>query len=268
MRSNISITLNKRRKKNLFRKVSIFSSIILVLIVSFLFCLNTESMKINIITVSGNSSISSEVITEIAKGVMKEKILWLIPTDNMFFLKSRTIKNQLLAELKVVKGTDIKYTGFNSIDISVIERSQLALWCEGGASLSENCYSLDEDGYIYEKTSGLNASSTEKYFGLIDGDPINKNYFSCSKFKEVYKLYKGLEEIGLNPKSFNAVNEHDYEVSFAKNGKIIFNDKKTFENILINLQSVINNGDIKTDSESLNKIKNIDLRYGNKVIIS
>jgi hypothetical protein len=71
--------------------------------------------------------------------------------------------------------------------------------------------------------------------------------------------------MNLQPESFAAINEHEYEVKLLLGGTIFLNDKKTLEKSLINLQALIDGGYIKTDEAFLKRIKYIDLRYGNKV---
>jgi hypothetical protein len=63
--------------------------------------------------------------------------------------------------------------------------------------------------------------------------------------------------MNFRPTGFSAISEHEYEVYILGGGKILVNDKRSFESSLQNLQALVDNKYIKTDSEFLKKIKYI-----------
>ena len=124
---------------------------------------------------------------------------------------------------------------------------------------------MDSSGFIFEEALQFSENTFSEYFGLVkEENPIGQFYFE-NNFKDISSLFDAFEKISFEPRHFYAVNENEYEVYILGGGKIIMNNKKSFESQLINLQALISNEYIKNDIESLKKIKYIDLRFGNKV---
>jgi cell division septal protein FtsQ len=267
-RSNISATLNKKRQASLMKKIWAYFILSLIFIIAFIVCLNTKWTQIKVISVSGNSSISSDEITNIANTEINKRYIWIIPTNNILFLRSKEIKNDILNNIKQISSAKIHVNGFNKINISVVERQATNLWCAGSpVSNANNCYFMDSDGLIFESAPQFSDNTFPEYFGLISSEnSIGQSYLK-NNFKSISELFAKLKNMSFQPQYLNALNEHEYEIYILGGGKIIMSDERSFESALINLQALIDNGDIKTDPEALKKINHIDLRFGNKIPI-
>jgi len=269
-RSNIGASLNRKRQASLLKKILVCFVFILFFISLAVLGLTTDNVRIKNIIVSGNSSISIENIMNIANDGIHRYYLWIIPTDNIFLLRRSEIKNDILDNIKKIGSVSIYIDGFDKINISVVEREVDSLWCTGDVINQKDCYFMDSDGFIFEEAPQFSLGIFPEYFGLIaEENPIGQFYlkdiFSALGGKNIPGLYNELKNMSFQPQYFEALTLHEYEIYILGGGKIIMNDVKSFESSLINLQALVSNGYIKNDTESLKKIKHIDLRFGNKV---
>lgn len=265
LRSNMSASLNRKRKASLIKKTVAYFIFSLFFLSLINLGLTTEKARIKNIIVSGNISVSTTDIMKIANDQIGINYLWIVPTDNIILLRRQQIKDQILDNYKKINSVSILTHGIDNIEIAVTERESKNIWCKGTPIDTGNCYFMDSDGFVFEEAPTFSPDSMPEYFGLIKEDnPIGQLYFK-DNFKNISGLYNTLKKISFEPKYFNALNEHEYEVYILGGGKILVNDKKSFESSLINLEALVNGSYIKNDAASLKKIKYIDLRFGNKV---
>jgi cell division septal protein FtsQ len=265
--SNISSSLQKKRKKHLIRKLILLGVLALCLIATFVFIIRLPSLKIKTVSVVGNTSVSQDEILAIANPIIAKEYLWIIPTDNFFFLHRSDIQKQLIGQIQKLQSVDVSFTDMHDVQISVTERQLASTWCDGVPTFSQNCYGMDTNGLIFEQASSTLSTSTQTYFGLItDANPIGETYFS-GHFVDATNFFTALAKMNLNPVSFYATSPDNYEINLAYGGKIIVDNSKTFVQDATDVQAVIDNKYLKTDVASLKKINYIDLRYGNKVVL-
>ena len=264
-RSNISTSLRRKRQMSLLKKIGIYSIFILFVICLVNYGLTANVVRIKNIVVSGNNSVATEDILKIVNTELDKVYLKVTPTDNILLLRSSIIENKVLNTYKKIGKVDVIIRGITSIEIAVKERKSDNLWCKGTPAESKGCYFMDLSGFIFEDAPIFSNNSFPEYFGLIsNADPIGQIYFG-DNFRNISNLYNALKTMSFQAQYFNALNEHEYEIYIFGGGKILINDKKSFESSLTNLQALVDNKYIANDSASLKKIKYVDLRFGNKV---
>ncbi len=264
-RSNISTSLRRKRQISLLKKIGIYFIFILFFISLANYGLTYNKIRISDIIVTGNNSVQTDDILKIVNTELSKVYLGITPTDNILLLRSLIIENKILDTYKKIGKVDVIIRGITSIEIAVTERKSDNLWCKGTPAESKGCYFMDSSGFIFEDAPTFSNNSFPEYFGLISGmSPVGQTYFN-NNFRNIANLYNALKTMSFQPQYFNALNEHEYEVYILGGGKIIINDKKSFESSLTNLQALVDNKYISNDAVSLKKIKYVDLRFGNKV---
>ncbi len=266
--SKINSTLSKRRRLSRFKKVG-YNIIFALFFISLLVLgLTSEKVQVKAVTISGDLSVSEVDILSIVEENLSERHLFIIRTDNFFLLKRGEIKEEVLNKLKKIESVGLSFHGLNRIEVSVSERVAKYLWCNATPTTYKNCYFMDNDGFIFTEAPDFSGNPFPKYFGLIKAEnPIGQNYFEIDRFKEISQFFKTLADMKFGPVSFNSIDIHQYEIYLSSGTKIIFDDKKDLAKNTVNLQALIDNGYVKTELDSLRKIKYIDLRFGNKVIL-
>ncbi len=263
--SNIISTLHRKKRLSFIKKIWVYFVFVLFFVSLGVLGLTTSEVCIKEIKVSGNFSIPTEYILKSANIEINKYYFWIIPTDNILLLRRTEIKNNILNDIKEIGSVKILINEIDKIEISVKERESKNLWCKGAPTNIGVCYFMDSDGFVFEEAPIFSSDVFPEYFGLIaDENPIGQFYFK-DNFKKISGLYGAFQKISFEPKYFNVVNAHEYEVYISGGGRILINDEKSFESELINLQALVNSGYIKNDTESLKKINYIDLRFGNKV---
>jgi hypothetical protein len=265
-KSNIHISLKNKRRENKFRKFFIFFVFILFFLSLGVLGLTRKEVRIQEINISGNSTVTKGEILAIVEEEIGERYLWIIPTDNILLFQRFEIPRIILNRIKKIESVSIRFTSLTSIDIEITERVPEYSWCKDNVKELLKCYLMDKNGFVFSELPLADSRSFVKYLGLITSDnPIGQNYFNSLRFAEINNFFVDLNNMNLNPYSFNAISIEEYEVDLVDGGKILLNDNEELGKTLINLKSLIDNGYIKTDITNLKKIKHIDLRYGNKV---
>ena len=264
-RSNIGVSLKRKRKKSFIKKACAYFIFILFFISLAILGLTNKHVRIKNIIIDGNTSVKSFDVLKIANDELYKNYLWIIPTDNILLLRSGEIENQILNNIKKAKDVSVSVSGIDEIKISIKERVDDSLWCKDNILNIDNCYSMDSEGFIFEKISDVSQNIKPIYSGLIkDENPIGQFYFK-DNFNKISSLYKGFQDISFSPQYFEAINENEYKVGILGGGYILLNNKKSFESSLTNLQALVANKYIGSDEDSIKKIKYVDLRFGNKV---
>ncbi len=220
-------------------------------------------MQVQSVDISGNSTINKEDISKIVYQNLDKDYFYLLKTNNFFFLKRDEIKNELVSNFPKIESVDINFYTLNNMKIRVNEREAKYLWCNA----TSTCYFMDKTGFIFKEAPTLSPNPFFEFLGSITYDPVGK-YFLKEKFSNISSFIDSINKIGFVTKSFTVIEEHKYEITLSTGAKIILDDKKTFEQDLTALQAIIDNGYIKPGDSSFQKIKSMDLRYGNKVILN
>lgn len=270
----------KRRRRKIFaiKALSVF-----LILIGFVFLLSwlskMQSIQIENIEVSGNTTLSKEEIANLVKAETSAKYFKLFSKNSIFLYPRKSIEKTLTDDLKKIETVSIKSKRLKTLLISMVERKPNSLWCfsrpEEGTSRKNNnsgkCYFLDKEGLIFSEAPDFSGNSFLRYYGLLDNieQPIGENYMTSEKFREVSRFIGSLEILGIKVATFRAESENDYEIILKNGIKIILDDKKPFDKTLENIQSILGEVDLKSDYSPSNppKINYVDLRFGNKVYL-
>jgi len=260
--------IKKRRKQAIFRACLWFLFIV-SLIWGASFWSHNEFFTIKNIKIVGNDVTVKEDIENIIVADTAGNYFGLFSRANIIIYPKSKIKKDILNQFKRISQVDIGMSDRDSIEVDVVERKPIALWCTSGQDitevnlLSDECYFLDETGYIFAKAATFTGNVFFKYYGSVDGGPIGVGYFPESKFVNLEAFIKGLENLKIKPIYLSTTPDGDFEAHLAGGSKIIFNDKD-ISNTLINLDSLLSKNNL-IGEEVISSLDYIDLRFGNKL---
>ncbi len=261
--SNIGSSIKKRKRISFYKKASYSFIFFLFFISLFILLLTWQKIRIQNVAITGNSAVDKVEIEKLADRVLDEKYVWFIPTDNFFLFQNSELKKSIAENNKKIDSIHISYSDFpSSIEIYISDRAPQYLWCKN----IDNCYFMDKDGFMYEKAPILKPNPYIEFSGLIDSEMIGKLYLP-EKFSDISHFLEQLKNFKLQPISFVANDSHEYQIILSEGGKILLNDKNSFDSYTKNIQTLIDNGFVKIDTDFLKKLDYIDLRFGNKVPI-
>ena len=141
----------------------------------------------------------------------------------------------------------------------------------------EECYFMDEEGFIYAQAMNFTDNVYFKYeqelskindLGILSpsgSKMLGKTYLEGARenqFEKVNLFIRFLKDINVDVYRLLVKENGDYELSFDNESLLIFDEKQDFDMLLENLQAVlIDLGDLEE-----REFEYIDLRFDNKVL--
>lgn len=270
-----SSKVKETRRKKFLTKILLGILILLILFVVSIFVSRISNINIvNIVIKTEGSVVTEKEILEIVNNDISGKYLNLYPKTNIFIYGKEKITTDIYDKFKRIKNVNIERIGFNGINITIKERNPVGLWCGKKINTDEQCYFLDEDGFIYTEAPTFSGSVFFRNYGNITGkEQIGSNFLNSEKFKEISFFVKSIKDINVNPISFFVNDNGDYEIYFGDNsknynfydGKIIFNNDDNLGEIFDNLMTILNERTLVKGLDDNVQLDYIDLRFGKKV---
>jgi cell division septal protein FtsQ len=113
-----------------------------VLAYVFLF---SNFLEINKISITGIEELNYNDVLDYTESLYGGKILKIIPRNNFIFISTGKIESKLYDHFKKIGQVEVKKVFPNTLDINLIERKSILLWCSAGP-----CYFIDENGIAYQ----------------------------------------------------------------------------------------------------------------------
>jgi len=257
-----------RRRRRLFYIKSAAGALLLLAVFSGIVTLSqVDGLQVKNINISGNSAVIDADLITLAERIGSGKYLFFFPKTNIALFPRANVAAAIQENFPQISQVTVATQGLTNLDIGVIERTPVGLWCGRGASESQaltgRCYFLDEGGYIYSKAPDFSGPVFLRYYGL-DGDPapLRSQYLPPNTFRAMQLFLNGVRKLGLTPESFRLRDDVDYELWLDNGSKIFFSRNQDLNTVLLNLQSVVESDIFKGKADTLDYI---DLRFGNKV---
>ncbi len=248
----------KKKMRARLRLFFVFISTIILLAVALVFLLRLDKFQIKGVEISDASSRVSE---------MKEKVIddisghyfWLIPRTNSFLYPRGRIEDDLLEAFPQVKEVTVSLSGIDSLEVKVVERRPVALYCQ-----SDPCYFLDESGLIFSLAPSF---SDDVYFIFSDektGDHLRREFLPAEKFQEVRMFVAKLESLSLSPRSLG-LGEVTSEILLPSGARIIFRHGGDLGILFSDLASFLESEEVRGDRNFWSNLQTLDLSTPGKV---
>ena len=268
------LDLKKRKRKAIVVKIILFILIFVIVFGSSIYLSKLKNLNINKIEIVGNEIIETKEIQTVVEQTINGKYLWLFPKTNVLIYPKGFIKNSLQNSLKRIKKVNLTIKDNQTLIVTITEREAKYLWCGNvlpeANSDNQQCYFLDENGYLFDNAPYFSGNVYFKFYGKVDETP--GSYYFKQYFKQLISFKNALQDIGLKPVALNIINTNEADMLLSKGAptslepKIIFGLNADFQNIEENLNAALSTEPL------LSKFKNkystlqyIDLRFGNKV---
>ena len=267
-RTNIGAAfyLRRERRKKIFKLW--FGAILIIFIIlsaAVAALARAEKFRINLVKVSGNLVLSEKEIVAFAGEILKRSYLGVFPKDNVFIYPEETLVSGLLEKYKRLKSAEISLSDGQVLNIKVEERKPFALWCgakEPGDA--DKCFFMDDEGYVFSPAPDFSGSVFFRYYGLIEENPLGRQFLTSQKFENLKFFTEGLKELSLNPVSVFVGEIGVYKAYLRGGGAVIFDESKDFGRLLQDLRLAIS-GREELKEGDFSDLNYIDLRFGNKI---
>ncbi len=252
----------RRRRRAFF--MSLYVLFALGIIFSGLSLLSQEQfMSIEKITVGGNVRAKVETIETTVLREMAGNYFYFFSKSNAFLYPADDIMEKILA-LPLIQSVSVNRNGLKAIEINLEERREDARWCEGSVHEINWCFSMDENGLVFDQIA---TSTAFIYRGLISGSPIGQSFLAPEEFKKIQFFVRDLGFFGIAPAEAIFGEPHYMTVVLLTGGKLIINTNDDLSVVLSNISSVIRDKTVAPSlSRFLEKLDYMKLDSGNKVV--
>ena len=254
-----STRIAKRKKLKKYLGVFLIISIVVAILIGFVFLVRADFLQVKNFEVSGSKMIETESLKNVANDFISGNKLLFISKSNIIFLNKEKLKKTLLSQFARLEKVEINKKFFSKdVELKITERSPDFVWC----AKEGECFFMTKTGFIFEKIlDGQVLSGLVSFRGLLDGSPIFKNFATPEKMQNYSSFIEVLKGSGVEIYSIN-IESSDKAVAKTEMGDIFFSPVGkdlllTAENTLL----LIN--EIKNKNASA-KINYIDARFDNK----
>src|SRR3989344_2174489 len=246
-----------------FNGVSIFLFGFLGVFGFLIYISRLPRLNIDNIIVVGNKVVETEAIKEVAEKELAGDYFFVFPKTNIFLYPKNKLEYALLNEFKRIKDVSFLVEDRKMLRMDVSERTPKYLWCDGivmSPSVPENCYFMDEGGFIFDEAPYFSGEVYFKFYGTAS--LLEKSFENLISFK------KTLEGMGLRPAVLSIQENRDVRIflSTSTGPEIIFKVDSDFQKVTENLEAALTTEPLQSDFKNkYSSLLYIDLRFGNKV---
>jgi len=221
-------------------------------------------LKIESVTVSGNSAVSVTEIQNLIKSKISGNHYYLFSKSNRFLYPKKEILNEVLTLFKRVETIKLEVNG-NDLVVSITERKPKYVWCTGTpATRSKECYFVDDQGYIFAQAPRFSGSAYFLLYGQIKKNPISQYYLPQPEFEALTNFIRSVRDKDIIGSAIVSEGNGVFALHLEKGGKIIFKQDQDSTTLLSNLELLKKNTAL-FKAQAASAIEYIDLRFGNKV---
>ena len=270
-----------KRKRKAFRlRLSILFLILFISIVwALAFFSNNSYVTVNEVVVTGTRIINASDVEFSVEDSLSGKYLRLFAKKNVFIYPQNQIYKKLLADFPRIEKLKVQREGLNTLKVDIVERAGSYLYCgttipELQTQIGENCYFINNDGYIFDKAPYFSGNVYFKYYSaLVDGDvdPLGKQMLTPEHFHATARFVDGVIKLGFKPTHLvigadSSTLYLDHGISDTK-PQIIWKGENDLDSILDNLSVSMAKPEFANEIRSkYTTLLYIDLRFKNKVL--
>ncbi len=261
--------LAARRRRRAFY-LCLYSAAAAGLLLSALsFISSLDALAVREVRVEGASRLSASAVEAVADADLAGTYGYFFPRSNVLLYPRSDIRRDVLA-LPPVKSAQVTRTSLGTVEVSVSEREAVALWCAGSRGDSSDCYALDDAGYVFDRQPPRPTASSSDfvYRGVLEGDPIGKNFLSPESFRRIRYFMTELAGLSVEPRQAELQASSTYmTVSLAQGGRLVVNAADDLSTVLGNVAAIISDKSIAPSLASfLASLDYMKLDVGNKVV--
>ncbi len=245
-----------RKKQPFFKKKYFFPTFFgFLFLISIVYLLVFSSFfQIENIVISGNEKTEKNEILKMIESKI-QRTMFFYSTKSIFLADINEIKKTALNSFVQIQGLEIKKSFPKSLNVIVIERLGLAVFCNN----DEDCFLLDQEAIIFEPL--LNESqlprikkfNNEKQFEL--GDQVIEEDLVL----KILKVFSVLAELDIKAEKALIVSNERINVLTDQGWEIYFNPEKDLNWQLAKLEALLKE---HVPLEDRSELDYVELRFG------
>lgn len=271
----------KRQRRVYYLRLFILTFVFFTLVIWALsFFSNYRRLTINEIKIEGTNIIDNALVKESINKTLSGKYLFLFAKKNGFIYPKQKIYNNLITEFPRIEELELGQIGLNTLSVKIKERSGSYLYCgavvpEIETDIGENCYFVNNDGFIFDKAPYFSGNVYFKYYLFINTtalSPLGLQMIPQERIHEIIRFIDGVKKLGFDPAYLVIENDGSHSLylnhkSKDSNPRIMFKADNNLETIKDNLSLSMQKNEFANEIKSkYDKLLYIDLRFNNKVL--
>lgn len=255
--------LRARRRKRRVRIVVVFSILAVLLLLGLVGLSWLPMMRITSIEVKGTVIIPVSAVHASAEKILSGTYFFVLPRNNVLLYPKQEIAQGIRTQFSALQSVSVRMRDFHTMAIQVVERGPKALWCGDAVVSSSACFMLDPDGLAYASAVDFAGTAYVRYFGILSGEQLPKQYLSANDFRALSAL---VDELAKKSGAVLrvAVDEHkDVRVSFANGFDLLFVLSDSGSDILDRYTLALTAAPFS--GRTLSDFLYLDLRFGDKL---
>lgn len=241
---------------------------------------SNPKVTIHKINVTGNRIINQSDIEDFVKQKLSGKYFHLFSRSNTFIYPKDSIYEGLINAFPRIENLAVYRDDWNTVHIDILERSGSSLYCgtkvpDMPSDVGENCYFINNDGYIFDKAPYFSGNIYFKYYSKLDvrsDSPLGQQLFPPEIFHNYVRFIDGITALGFKPLYFVLTDSGDSYL-YLDHGpsdtapEIIFKNDADLSSVLSDLTLSMKKPEFATDIKSkYTTLLYIDLRFKNKIL--
>jgi len=251
--------VSDKEKLKIPKRVWAYLALIFMCVVGVVHVLRLPEYQVKGVVIHNAILTPKSDISDIVDTYMSYKYFYLVPQSNVWLYPKSKITERI-AELTSISGVGIELDELGVINITVVEENNKYLWC----SESKECFYMNEGGYIFARAPDYEGSVFLVFRGQIEGETLGNYFLTDIKMQKILNLIARFKELGLNVSSVDVRSDTEIILTLKSGTRIISSFEKDFDNVYINIKTLLNSHDFVTKSGGIERIDTIDMRYGKK----
>lgn len=238
------------------------------------------SLYISTIKVEGVHAVDAKSIYDIADRALAGKFLYSINRNNTYLYPASLVEAEIKALSQRIAYTKVSFPDRHTLLANIVEYTPTFLYCRKSedlrrdASSTENivpsdCYFADEKGYVFSHAPeyigypfvAIIASSSVE--GMPLPSPLGTVPVDPKEYETIRSFVDRLSRAGFTTHAITLLERNDIRLSLDTSWTLLWTTTEKPEQSISNLQVLLTamNGDKKAKGE----VREIDLRFGNKI---
>ena len=238
-----------------------------VIFASLAYISRSEELNISKIEIIGNKIIDASAVKIVVEKEIAGHYFWFFPKANILIYPKNSIKQELYNKFQKLKEVNLYIKERKTVEVYVSEREGKYVWCKN-SSISEQCYFLDDSGYIFGEAPYFSGEVYFKFYGPADIG----TYFLEENFRQLIYFRDFLTAKGIKSISLSVLENKDAKISLTSANKslkepyIIFKINSDFQKIAENFETALDTEPLMSNFKNkYSSLEYIDLRFGDKV---
>lgn len=257
----ISDTLKRKKKKVKKIKTGLIVGAILICVGAFVYLLQIPAFAISKIQITGTMFVSQEEIEQKTKGLLEERLVWIIPRSNIFLFSKNKLEEKI-KENPAVVSVRIRKHFFKTLSIEIQEQEKEMIYCTSFEKTE--CFYINKQGFLYGQVTDIIIPEQEIIiYNLKESKKIKDTLIEESIYQDIVLFIKNSARHNIRIGEVHLKQDDVVEFVSREHMRIITSIYDEFGKDFANLIALLEQAVVTP--EQFSNIDYIDLRFGNKV---